>query len=640
MIKIGIPTAYRPAAIAKILPCVLSQKFDNGESFIVTVVNGTPCSFTRINEKYSDLAKEFPDVVFINEAGSPANGRLICSQQCGEADTLVLLDDDTLPSTTGTINELVNFLRLNDLDIASGVWDCQKIPTREFGTKLHDVYGVIVPENLKLAGTQAIHMPLATFAVSPHALKKISFDPNIKFYGDLFDVGMSVLRKGLKCCYDSTIIFHHLNIANDPSSTFNRPSKQWQYLSNKWDVGIIHDKIMYSPIRRSMNMASAADVGKQFNSCASDVQKLFIVELNRYHFETIPPVINCLQKYFREIHLVTYEDNVNMLYGHEELRLKIQHHEVKQRSEIIDFLVTVADSEDYIFLNSAGSVDRTGKLGEPRYLLKELGEIDRLRIFKEKNIFAIHHDCKLTRAEREQYGHIPLCLQPFMAKIYSLSQFSPIVKKVNRLDYGLVDKQADIVRFIVPGLVDPERRDYEYIIDVFIKAAQLTKKKFILDLCGVATPKNQPYIQTLMQRVEDAGVADCFEFPAMQGMKIKQDMLDARLREATFLVFGLNADVPSQREYLANKASGSLALSMSYQLIPILASNYATAYGLSRCALTYTDQNEFVNVIVSAAEASIEQLTSWFNAVSIHADHAIENNNRLFDRLCAGIDIK
>ena len=273
---IGIPTANRPKAISQLLESLTRQ--DEFEKFRIIVVNGTAKSEVLTNNKYQHICHKYPNVTYHSNEGGPANGRKIVTSHLKDEDIVVFLDDDTFPKTKCTINDLIKFLISNKhLDIVSGVWDCRKLPSRAYGEELILEDNYLYRQEKREQGLIKVDIPLATFCCSGKIAKCLSFDSNIPFYGDMFDMGISIMRNNFHCAYNTNFVFDHIPIDNISPSTEYRKVNKWQYIADKWRVSFFHNSCLYTPQNTVEDNATT-----QLKT--SDVRKVFIVELNPYHF--------------------------------------------------------------------------------------------------------------------------------------------------------------------------------------------------------------------------------------------------------------------------------------------------------------------------------------------------------------------
>jgi hypothetical protein len=215
MIVIGIASANRPEAIRQLLPELRKQSVYHSEKKVkIVVFNGTSTKDESVFDKYLELQSKNQDVYFIHQEGGPALGRYLLRRECTDDDFFVLLDDDTFPKHQNTISEMLLFLNESGADIVSAVWECEKQKYRPYGEIIDLMGNIATRKPLREKGVHVIHIPLATLAGKGINIRKISFDQNIEFYGDMFDIGMSIKTQNIKCLYNSELIFEHKNIPN------------------------------------------------------------------------------------------------------------------------------------------------------------------------------------------------------------------------------------------------------------------------------------------------------------------------------------------------------------------------------------------------------------------------------------------
>lgn len=569
MYVVGVASANRPEAIKRLLPSLREQTI-YGKGARVVVFNGTKKNNIEVYKEYVDLDKANDDVKFIHQEGGPALGRNLLRGECDDDEVFILLDDDTFPKEKNTLEKLVGLLEKENVDIVSGVWECEKQKYRPYGEVIEIAEGVANRKPLREKGVHDIHIPLATLAAKGSNLKKVSFDPKIDFYGDMYDIGMSILKNKLSCRYSSDVVFEHKNIPNDKRVDFKRPAGQWGYLADKWRVSFFVSGDLYTPRREG-----------------GDNKKVFMVEFNKYHFETLPAYVEVFSDLGCEVEVLINNNRLGVDEDVKRICRNVVVTHFDSTSEALDILESTAKQGDYCFLNSSGFMDNSlGGSGSKIYNTKYVDEVLNTGVFQSGNIIAVHHDA-LKISSHDLRGVAQLCIQPVMAKINNFYYIPPVSLKKPCRDFDKVFK-----KFIVPGLVEESRRDYEYIEHSFSSAVKdVESNEFFLDICGAVPASSQGYMKSIIDRAKQKGTDSFFVFPELKGAKVVNKKFEEKLNSSDFLVLGTDPYNKEHSKYLRNKGSGAFGLVLDYNLIPVCHKYFAIAYGLQNVAITYGDES-------------------------------------------------
>ena len=627
MLIIGIPSANRPEAIKRLIPAILAQDLDS--DYRIVVANGTipdRIDTKLVHEEYIQICSSISNLSIINNAGGPSSGRWAITDRCAPDDTIIFLDDDTFPSHPRTLSDLLSFFRSSDnIDIASAIWNCQKDPNRPYGSILQSSNGFVHRHNIRKEGIHRVQIPLATFCTSGEIAKRLSFDQRIPFYGDLYDTGLSILVEDLNCFYSSEIVFDHKQIDNSFASTDYRKVDSWGYISSKWNVSFFIGNKLYSPLEgRKATLVQDKKysdyIGSPQESSGNSVlcsRKLFLVELNKYHFETIPILVDLFRSLDIGITVVVLH---NRLLDSADLSQKCSYIELDTPSQIVKYVSGKIREQDILFVNSAGVVDRSPITRVFNY------DPSHLLLFRKAikhagcKIAAIHHDLSPTEV-RKRSSSLDICLQPSMAKCHHM-HYLPLVSEVDVNS----ENQGQEKRVVIAGLLDRSRRDYGGIIAAFKRYFSANPQSLIrLHFLGSYVPRDRDYFLELFKPLESEEFSGFFDISAVvTGGKINSKDFDYALSCSQFLLWGINPVLPDQFPYIYSKASGSFSLSMSHCLVPVVHANVAAAYDISKISITYSDYADLEKQLDRIDRLGAEDITGLKSALVNHS-HRLRN---------------
>ena len=580
MIIIGIVSANRPIAIESLL-IELKQQTLVSSSIKTIVFNGTSEKNCTVFLKYKKLEKAYPSVEFINKEGGPALGRFLIFEKVRSEDVLILLDDDTFPQTINTLQQLVDILDENDIDILSGVWNCQKQKHRPYGYIIHDLLGIYLREPTKVKGRHRVDIPLATMALKGSICSKLEIDKSILFYGDMFDIGVSIKNLGLKCYYDSSVVFEHRNIPNDKDAKVTRYNNQWDYLAKKWGKTVTIGNRLF--IGKSM----ASKSSMLPNQPAKLKPRAFVVELNQYHFETIPFFCKLLYDKGYEVYACFKKTKLLVFHQFPKLKSQVKQFVFHKDEQLFNFLLEKASDNDVCLLNSSGKVFRSGS--DEYYSCVNIEQLVKVNIFQSDRLIAIHHDAKkVSNVDANKYKEV--CLQPFMSKLHKIPFVTPAYIEVEKAIK--INSERGNRRFIMAGLVESKRRNYQDIIQAFINLSiKYGRRDFVLDLCGFAPFPERSWLEKIMDKIKTLNIEECFIFPKFSGGKISSEEFNKRLSLADFFLLGLDPYNVHHSSYLRSKSTGGLDILLTKNLIPIMHKYYSIAFNLPKGTIIYENNH-------------------------------------------------
>ncbi|MBI9080475.1 MAG: glycosyltransferase [Pseudodesulfovibrio sp.] len=156
------------------------------------------------------------------------------------------------------------------------------------------------------------------------------------------------------------------------------------------------------------------------------------------------------------------------------------------------------------------------------------------------------------------------------------------------------NNDSDIIRFVSVGGVGDQRRDYNQIIDacILLNEAGLDAQYRVDIIGGDYTPSGdwrQKYETNIRRYGLESNIRLHGELPFKQ--------LFSLVRKSDYLLFLINMNNTYSKEYLHDKITGSLNLSLGYNVVPILDNLLADNWGLQQCAVTYDGYHGFLQKI-------------------------------------------
>ena len=603
MFKIGIPSANRPQAIQLLLEALDKQLTNT--PFQVIVANGTQHEFKEINADYERICGQYSNIRLISDPGGPANGRKLIAEQCADEDIVILLDDDTFPCNPRTIQQHVDFFKANSYQLVSGIWNCQKNPSRPYGSILHYSNGFITRQDLRTNGIKKIHIPLATFCGKGSTIKRLRSDSAIPFYGDMLDIGLSILFNGVTCAYNSDIVYDHLQINNSIPFTNYRQLNSWQYISNKWNTSFFIDNKLYGPETEGLNLkrSEVEDLRIKGQTLSNSRNiRVFLVELNPYHYETLPVFAKMLEEMRVELQVVYLRNQIGIKQSISSAAESATCVELESKDEILKYLARNFRSDDTLILNSAGRVCAGGNSSLFDYTLSCVKEISHILNIPRHRFISLHHGT-CTRQERSQHSHLAICLQPQMALIHNMT-YLPLVQESTYKEMGNQEVNSSghpIKRLLIAGQLEMKRRDYGTILEWFAEYYEnFSDSSLRVLVLGGFAPKDRKYFTSLFESIQQSTSSRFFELPDPESEskgKVPVEIFEQKVMTSHFLLYAIHPTRRNHFAYSYSKGTGSYSLGLTNALVPVTDTMISSAYRISDISIRYSSKVEFLSCL-------------------------------------------
>ncbi len=176
-----------------------------------------------------------------------------------------------------------------------------------------------------------------------------------------------------------------------------------------------------------------------------------------------------------------------------------------------------------------------------------------------KKAFGVAHDTS------EIEKHLPK-LEDWQGRVLMLGQFH-LGHKVNAHYFGEVQHKPknSITQFVIIGAILPEVRNHQILIDAICDLAD-SGLNFVVNVIGGNSLENMPAAAQKNMRVLGR-----LNFPDMY----------AALRQADFILAGLDADTPTHDRYISTGVTGTAQLCYGFEKPVLMDEKFAAFYGFS-----------------------------------------------------------
>jgi hypothetical protein len=620
-VAICIVSANRTSALKGLLMSLRQQR--SYAAFDVLAFNGTDPKFANCYSTYLRIEKYFPEIKFFHKSGGPALGRAMLLEYCraqSQYQHVIFLDDDTFPASSNTLVRMLASLKNSNASILAGIWKCEKNPMRAYGSTITIEANKLLLADRRAEGFVQIHIPLATFCLNISKTEALRLDSFLPFYGDLLDLGLQIYRNQIDTFYDSSIVFHHRKIKNDIDPKDYRTLDPWQYLSNKYLLDIEKNGKSYRPLPHfekqlpssvqdfncEMPQYGALDEGICTTLCSYTAKfkhEIHIIELFPFHHETLLCVIESSTAVFSNIYLHLTDCKSARIFC-DSLKITAPNVLVFIHTNPDLLLSSLRDrlsASSYIFLNTIGSPSRfqAPNINEALAVVQD----SKLRqlVFSiglppSQVGFLLHEDFVGTDYYIKM-GYRPATIHPWLSRMYDIPRIIPTYDEP-------VNSQPHLRRFVVPGLIERKRRDYDGIIqafcDYFIESGD---RDFFVDFMGRIPETERDFFKTMSTKVSELQIGACFNIS--QVLSVQERIGDyefySRLNSAAFLVWGIDPSDPKHFPYIFHKSTGTYALHMNSAAVSLVVDTIVASYSLAEdSVLAYGQKRPFKDAIKAA----------------------------------------
>lgn len=332
-----------------------------------------------------------------------------------------------------------------------------------------------------------------------------------------------------------------------------------------------------------------------------------IIEPNNYHGELLPGVTNLFLELGYNVDIITsYTEFKNdPLCAYKIKKLRIAYANLDQ---ILEYISSNEKSYDSLFFNSESCNYGKNKI----YNILKLSDYS-------KCIFTLHHLASCTD------------LPEFIKNVVSLKDFkqSGSIKPHFLLNpfFGNINviKSNKIKEFLVIGNIDPQRKNFNLLIDT---VSLLVNRKYTNFIVKVISRKGEFIIPS--------GIAENIKF---LGSLSYVDMY-RELQHADFILPLLDFNNQFHKKYIDECFTGSILLSLGFRVPCIIDSRFAEAYSLSDCnALVYSnndlysklyqainiDKTDYLKLQLNLSELAIHDHERSLDTLKQLTDHVMED---------------
>jgi glycosyltransferase involved in cell wall biosynthesis len=245
----------------------------------------------------------------------------------------------------------------------------------------------------------------------------------------------------------------------------------------------------------------------------------------------------------------------------------------------------------------------------------------------------VHHRTKFEQSTI-QYPIIPDSNLFALSESISVKCGALLLSPSYFYDMPVTELEDDqLVRFVCVGGTGDRRRDYSQLLDACILLNENGyAEKYQVDIIGGDYTTDGDWSRKYGANIRRYKLENNIRLHGEQSFK----KLFSLVRRSDYLLFLINMCTPYSREYLRDKITGSMSLSLGFGVVPVLDEKLSDNWGLGQCAVNYKGYRGFLGAILDAVQRQIPQQdlqrtlkekNAWLRAVS---------GDNLKTRLCQG----
>lgn len=191
------------------------------------------------------------------------------------------------------------------------------------------------------------------------------------------------------------------------------------------------------------------------------------------------------------------------------------------------------------------------------------------------------------------------------------------------------------IRFTVPGHIEPDRRDYDFVLDVFADLFEQFDKEIELQLLG--TPKGE-YGDRILDRCDE--FADAGHNVVTYREWIPLEEFESGLRRSHFLLCPLRRTVakgPVEEIYGTTKGSGNVSDAIRTATPLIVPAHFAVADGMADATVTYDNRDDLRDSLETLVCDRDRRTTLYDRALETARAYTRERQYERFSRVVAGV---
>ncbi len=386
-----------------------------------------------------------------------------------------------------------------------------------------------------------------------------------------FDLAQNLITNAISSRLDAA---EKKMLVRDLASTLFLKSESWRIRLKIPDLRLIRAQRYLSGYNRICDSLS-------YKKKKTDL-KCAIIELNDYHVETIPALVDALNKLGCKPDIFLLPEMIAKNPFAYAKNLNYQLYSIADYHNKGPELISRLNSKyDFIILNS----------------IEPIGVLSFLMHCNVPTL-AVIHNCSLV------YGH-PSYAQAFLNKEVLPLVLSPIaafyLEEIVNTSWvwptftfsEVKSSESDTIRFCLQGNVDFARRNYLSLLDSVNTLKLKGYTNFIVKVVGRhLTPDGN----TLREIINTKKLNNYFEF-AENNLPFTE--FYKSIASSDFLLPLLDTTSKNYSRYFIEKASNSLPLSLSLNIIPVVHELLADFYDLSDIGITY-DNNSLTRAMEAA----------------------------------------
>ena len=191
------------------------------------------------------------------------------------------------------------------------------------------------------------------------------------------------------------------------------------------------------------------------------------------------------------------------------------------------------------------------------------------------------------------------------------------------------------VRFTVPGFIEPDRRDYDIVLDVFADLFEQFDDEVELQILG--TPKGE-YGERILNRCDE--FTDAGHSVVTYREWIPLDEFETGLRRSHFLLCPLRRTIakgPVEERYGTTKGSGNVFDAIRTATPLIVPAHFAVADGMADATVAYDNRNDLYDSLETLVCDRDRRMTLYDQALETARAYTRERQHERFSRVVAGV---
>lgn len=216
----------------------------------------------------------------------------------------------------------------------------------------------------------------------------------------------------------------------------------------------------------------------------------------------------------------------------------------------------------------------------------------------------VHHK---TKFDRSTVRYPVICNDNLFALSENVSQECGAALLSPSFFYGteyIEAEESRKMRFVCVGGTGDQRRDYSQLVDAcLLLNEQGFSGDYQVDIIGGDYTPNGDWTQKFNTNLKRYGLKANI---ILNGEKSFKELFSL-ICKSDYLLFLINMANPYSREYLNDKITGSLNLSLGFGVVPILDRQLAENWNLDHCAVVHEGYQGFLKAIVDIMQQRVSR---------------------------------